>query len=169
MGKYTKKEKSKKAFTSNWTIEESLEKFNEHYGTDYCFDEKEIDITSPPNGVGLYLARDINRIKFNECTKLMVSLPFDQVKYLCPKMPSLKTLGIVYGDMSRVFLRIHAFKNIEELDLTGNEISKAASVLIVKKLPKLKKLILTLNPICQDEEEKNKVKESLAPIEVIFD
>lgn len=167
MGKQGKAKK--KAFTSSWTIDESLQKFNEHYGTSYCFDEKEIDLTSPPNGVGFYLARDLNRLKFNDCEKLVLNLPFDQIKCLSPKMPALKHLGLVYGDMSRVFLRLHAFKNIEELDLTGNNISKAGSVLITKKLAHLKKLILTLNPICQDEEEMKKAKEELAPIEVIFE
>lgn len=167
MGKHGKTKK--KAFTSNWTIDESLQKFNEHYGTAYCFDEKEIDLTAPPNGVGFYLARDLNRLRFNECEKLVLNLPFEQIKYLSPKMPALRHLGLVYGDMSRVFLRLHAFKNIEELDLTGNEISKASSAIIVKKLPKLKKLIMTLNPICQDEEEKKKLKEELAHIEVVFD
>ena len=149
---YPKDEKTKKKWKPKvYTQNESLNKFNKNCMMTFAFDEKEIDLTNLETGPGKYLARDLSRIRFDECEKLVMSMPTKYVKDLYPRMPKLKYFGLVYGDMLRFFLRTHAFQNVETLDLTGNEISKADSISGAKRLPKLKTLILIDNPICCKE------------------
>lgn len=151
------------------TPEEMLDEFYDKYGIRLCFDEKEIDLTVPPRGIGLFIAKDISKMTFNQCTKLTMSIPMKQIKDLMPKMPELTYLGLIFCGLGRFFLRWHAFQNLETFDLTGNDISKVTSVVCVRNLPKLKTLILSENPIADNEEEKEKLAKELPNINIIYD
>lgn len=151
------------------TPEEMLDEFYKKYGVRLCFDETEIDLTAPPLGNGLFIAKDISKMTFNQCTKLTMSIPMKQIKDLMPKMPELTYLGLIFCGLGRFFLRWHAFQNLETFDLTGNDISKVTSVVCVRNLPKLKTLILSENPIADNEEEKEKLAKELPNINIIYD
>lgn len=161
--KLTLKKKKK-----TYSQDESLEHFNRHYGVTFCFDEESIDLTNIPKGAGLYLIRDLNRIKFENCTKLYMSIPLSDAKNLMPMMPNLKTLGLVYNTINRLFLRTQYFKNVEELDLTGNEITRLDSIKFLKNLPSLKTINLSANPVCSISDEKTAIVEYFKPIDIIF-
>ena len=151
-----------------YTQEDSLMNFNAHYGTSLCLDEEMIDLTGLTKNVGYYLAKDLSRIKFDKCKKLLITLPLVQLKELTPKMPNLTYFGLIGCGFGRFFLKYHFFKTIEELDLTGNDISKADSVLGVKNLTNLKILNLAGNPICYNEEEKTKLQNGLNNVKVVY-
>ena len=151
---------------SLYTQEDSLMCFNTHYKTSICLDEQEIDLTNVQ--AGYYLARDVSRIKFTECKKLLLNIPLVQLKDLTPKMPNLTYLGLIGCGFGRFYLKYHFFKTLEELDLTGNDFSKAESIIPAKNLPNLKKIHLTGNPICYDKTEQEKLNNLLNNIEVIY-
>lgn len=151
-----------------YTQEDSLMYFNSHYGTSICMDEKEVDLTSIPKGPGYYLARDVSRLKLNECTKLLLNIPIVQLKDLMPKMPKLTYLGLIGCNFGRFFLKYHFFKTVEELDLTGNDFSKLESIKPAKNLINLKVLHLTGNPICYKEDEKKALEEYFKNVKIIY-
>ena len=167
--KKKKQEKPKPKTKRLLTPEEMLAEFYKKYGIRLCFDETEIDLTAPPLGNGLYIAKDISKMTFNQCTKLVMSIPMKQIKDLMPKMPELTYLGLIFCGLGRFFLRWHAFQKLETLDLTGNDISKASSAVCVKSLPSLKTLILSENPIVNDESEQAKLHEQLPDLNIIYD
>ena len=162
------RKKKKPYVKKEFTQEETLRNFNKNYQTSLCFDDKEIDLSDIPPQNCNYITSDLSYLKFNECTKLVMSFPFQRIKDLMPKMPNLKHLGLVMCGISRFYLHYRAFKSIETLDLTGNEISKADSLMGVKHLPNLKDLVIACNPICQDKAEKDKLLNSLNNINIIF-
>ena len=153
---------------TRYTMEDSLMYFNSHYGTSICFDEETIDLTGVTKGIGFYLARDISRIKFPNCKKLLLTIPLVQVKELKPRMPNLTYFGLIGSGIGRFYLCYHFFKTLEELDLTGNEISKADSLISAKNLPNLKIIHLNGNPICFNTDEKKKLEESLNKINILY-
>lgn len=167
---YPKKENSSKngKRKSIYTQLDSLNYFNSHYGTSICLDEEEIDLTSIPKGPGYYLAKDLSRLKFEKCTKLLLSIPLVQLKELMPRMPNLRYLGLIGCNFGRFFLKYHFFKNLEELDLTGNDFSKAESIKPAKNLTNLKILHLSGNPICYNEDEKTLLQDHLKGIKIIY-
>lgn len=167
--KFPKAELTTRKKVVNRTQEWYLNQFYDKYGVRLVSDEEEIDLTAPPKGNGLFIAKDISAITFNKCNKLTMSIPMNQIKELVPKMPELTYLGLIFCKLGRFFLRWHAFKNLEILDLTGNDINKAESAFGVKNLPNLKTLILSENPVCRNLEERAKLKDHLNNIEIIFD
>ena len=159
--------KKKKLYKKKeYTQDETLRIFNRNYKKSLCFDDRIIDLTDVSPNDCQYITRDLSRIKFDNCEKLIMSFPFCYIKELMPIMPNLKYLGLVLCGIGRFFLHWRCFKTIETLDLTANEISKASSLLGVKHLVNLKTLILANNPICQDKQEREELLNSLNNIDI---
>lgn len=164
----TTKKKKKLYKKKEYTQEETLRNFNKNYNKAFAFDEKIIDLTDVPPSWCQFITSDLSYIKFEHCTKLLMSFPFKCIRDLMPKMPKLNYLGLILCGISRLYLRWHSFQTIETLELTGNDIHKAESVLGVRHLPNLKTLILTSNPICYDKEEREHLVNELSNINIIF-
>lgn len=161
--------KKKKPYKKKvYTQEETLRNFNKNYNTSLCFDDKTIDLTAIPPNWCEFVTRDISRIKFEECIKLLMTVPYNKLRDFMPQMPNLKYLGLIMCDIGTLYLRWHAFRTVEILDLTGNDIHKAKSLLGVKHLPNLNTLIIAGNPICYDKQEREELINSLNNISIQF-
>lgn len=164
MVKQTKKKKERKRLT----IETSLGILNRNHGFSFCFDDIEIDATTSQTGPGLYLARDISRIRFPLCKKLILSIPNFQLKELRPKMPKLETLAIIHGSMRKLYLPYAYLKDIKELDLTDNEFELADNLSQLKGFKNLTSLILKDNPIVNNPIERDKLDTMLPNVKIEY-
>lgn len=164
MVKFTKKKKERKTIAPST----SLGILNQNHGFSICFDDESIDVTNSKVGPGLYLARDISRLTFPLCKKLVLSIPNFQLKELRPKMPKLETLGIIHGTMRKLYLPYAYLKDIKELDLTDNEFECAEDLSQLKAFKNLTTLILKENPIAYNATERIKLDTMLPDIKIEY-
>lgn len=164
MPKFTKKKKDRKKIP----VEASLGILNHNHGFSICFDDIEIDTTTSQTGPGLYLTRDISRITFPLCKKLVLSIPNFQLKELRPKMPKLETLAIIHGTMRKLYLPYAYLRDIKELDLSDNEFELADNLSQLKNFKNLTSLVLKDNPIANNTTERTKLDSMLPNVKIEY-
>ena len=159
MGKtYVRKNKISKRPKLNRPEWKAIEDLNRHYGVTIAKDDEVIDLSNPAQGPGDYIAVDISRPVFPNCTKLSICLPGWQQKKLLPQMPNLTTLELVQSTIKKLYLHKGCYPNLSTLNLWGNQIYDADCLSILKDFNGIIKVGLADNPIADNMSERAKLE-----------
>ena len=159
-----------------FTPKERLEHFNKCYELNISFKDQIIDLTnckrySDTHGP-IYLNKDLSRMFFDYCIELYLPAMSVKICELRPKMRRLKRLFLHSSRIRVLTLDPTYFQTLEVLSLDNNRIKTYDDIKnFISKLPKLKKIILSNNPISTDDKylpEINKIKKLYKHLNIVL-
>ena len=159
-----------------FTPKERLEHFNKCYDLNISFKDQIIDLTNckrySDTHAPTYLNKDLSRMFFDYCIELYLPAMSVKICELRPKMRKLKRLFLHSSRIRVLTLDPIYFQTLEVLSLDNNRIKTYDDIKnFIVNLPKLKKIILSNNPIATNDRylpEINKIKKLYKHLNIVL-